>query len=235
MIYCPKCGISSEQQVGAGNASLSCSSCGVVWSEFLELMANDALWPDIIKRDKHDIICPKCGYERFPSDDATSRTKCPSCRVDYTTVFLGKTHQEKPRIIQEPNIPEEPTRPAVSHYTRAYVSQEKFDAPPERKKVNWRYATIAACLLGGVAFTQVRTMQLAQQNAALQEQQLKLAEQEAERQKQQETQRKREKTDAEIKAGWDAVYSAQDVVYKSRMDQLVSDHKTKMAKLKYGQ
>lgn len=84
MAYCPKCGISSDQQVGTGNALLSCSSCSVVWSEFLETMADDALWPAIVTRDKHEIICPKCGYERYPSDKATPRTTCPDCRVRYT-------------------------------------------------------------------------------------------------------------------------------------------------------
>jgi ribosomal protein L7/L12 len=88
MIYCPKCGISTEQCDGEGNAILSCSSCGVFWRDFLELMANNALWPDIVSRDKHEIICPKCGYERFPSDEATPRTACPNCKAQYLKSFV---------------------------------------------------------------------------------------------------------------------------------------------------
>ena len=83
MIYCPKCGTSTKLINEAGIANLSCPSCGVVWEKFLEAMANDALWPSIVDRDKHEIICPKCGYERYSSDSAVPRTKCPSCRENY--------------------------------------------------------------------------------------------------------------------------------------------------------
>lgn len=102
MIYCPKCGISTERLEGGGNALLSCSTCGVVWSEFLELMANDALWPDIVRRDKHDIICPKCGYERLTGDEAKARITCPDCRVSYTESLLAKNPTENSRTSQTP-------------------------------------------------------------------------------------------------------------------------------------
>lgn len=83
MIYCPKCGITSELVDGKEISNLSCPSCGVIWNKFLETMANDALWPSIVERDKHEIICPKCGYERYSSDSAILRTECPSCRASY--------------------------------------------------------------------------------------------------------------------------------------------------------
>ena len=83
MIYCPKCGTSTKLINESGAANLSCPSCGIVWEKFLETMANDALWPSIVDRDKHEIICPKCGYERYSSDSAIPRTKCPSCRENY--------------------------------------------------------------------------------------------------------------------------------------------------------
>ena len=83
MTYCPKCGTSTKLINESGAANLSCPSCGVVWEKFLEAMANDALWPSIVSREKHEIVCPKCGYERYSSDGAIPRTKCPSCHVDY--------------------------------------------------------------------------------------------------------------------------------------------------------
>jgi hypothetical protein len=52
-------------------------------------MANDAQWPEVVSCDKHDIICPKCGYERLISDEVKSRTTCPDCRVSYTTSLAG--------------------------------------------------------------------------------------------------------------------------------------------------
>lgn len=94
MIYCPKCGVSTEQVDSEGNAVLSCPSCCVVWSEFLELMANDDLWPDLVQRDKHDIICPKCGYERLTGDEAKSRTTCPDCRVSYAESLIAPAAAE---------------------------------------------------------------------------------------------------------------------------------------------
>ena len=90
MIYCPKCGSSTELADEAGIASLSCPSCGVVWAKFLEVMADDALWHDMVSRDKREIICPKCGYERFPSDEGTSRSACPSCHVNYIKSLLPR-------------------------------------------------------------------------------------------------------------------------------------------------
>lgn len=94
MIFCPKCGVSVEQYDENGNAALSCSSCDVVWLKFLESMADDAIWPDVAKRDKHDIICPKCGYERYPSDNATSRADCPQCRMSYIKLLFRKPDAE---------------------------------------------------------------------------------------------------------------------------------------------
>ena len=83
MIYCPKCGTLTKLVNEAGIANLSCPSCSVVWENFLEAMANDDLWPGIISSEKHEIICPKCGYERYSSDSTISRSKCPSCRASY--------------------------------------------------------------------------------------------------------------------------------------------------------
>ena len=83
MIYFPKCGTSTKLINESGTANLSCPSCGIVWEKFLEAMANDALWPRIVSRQKHEIVCPKCGYERYSSDSAIPRAKCPSCHVDY--------------------------------------------------------------------------------------------------------------------------------------------------------
>jgi Zn-finger nucleic acid-binding protein len=102
MIHCPKCGVSTELRDGGGVvrqlglALVACPSCGVQWTKFLESMVNNALWPAMVQHDKHDVICPKCRYERTDADKAIPRNVCPKCSVFYSKVL------EAPRIIQKP-------------------------------------------------------------------------------------------------------------------------------------
>lgn len=246
MIYCPKCGVSTEQVDSDGNALLSCPSCGVVWSEFLEIMANDDLWPDIVKRDKHDIICPKCGDERLTGDEAKSRTTCPSCHVRYTGSLVGKSPIEPQRIGQQQT--RLPDRDGYRDNTQANsgssalpnLPKPKEPKPPKRKlvigegmKQRWIFASVAVCVLGLIAYTEVKQMKLAEQQAAFQKQQLQLAEQETERQKRQEERQRQDRADVERKARLDAVFAAIDADYKGRADQAAFEHRKNQDMIRY--
>jgi len=98
VIYCPKCRVQTEQHDADGNPIGACPSCRVGWLNYLEAMACDALWVGVVKREKHDLYCPKCGYERTEADGSTPRTDCPRCGVIYAKVFPTKTPLEQQRI-----------------------------------------------------------------------------------------------------------------------------------------
>ena len=90
-------------------------------------------------------------------------------------------------------------------------------------KKSWVVAIIAICIVGLIAYSEVRTMQLAEQQAEFQKQQLKLAEQAAERQKQLDDQAKLDKKLADIKSNYETQRYLVDVQSQIKLDQLKSD------------
>jgi len=116
MVYCPKCGISTETINQDSSGRLPCRSCGVVMPAFLEEMANDSVWPSMVSSTKHEIVCPRCGYERYESDSTFPRTKCPSCRTNYqdhllealATAELHKEDETTSPPGEPPPIPQTP-------------------------------------------------------------------------------------------------------------------------------
>jgi hypothetical protein len=126
-IHCPKCGNICDQCDADGAPILTCPSCEVYWAKFLESMANDALWPDIVKRLKHDLYCPACGYERVEADESIPRTECPKCKVIYTNSLLGKINVQ-------------PSRPPVSEQN-SWVNQEKNETALNKDTLDISTAT----------------------------------------------------------------------------------------------
>src|SRR3989338_7713053 len=88
MKYCPKCRFETEQRDAQGYVLTECPSCGIAWVEYLDLMADDAFWPNIVRHNNHDIFCPQCGYAREEADSETLRTNCPACGVVHVSQLV---------------------------------------------------------------------------------------------------------------------------------------------------
>jgi len=85
-------------------------------------MVCDALWVGVVKREKHDLYCPKCGYERTEADGSTPRTDCPRCGVIYAKVLPTKTLLEQQKIsspsIASTSVEQQIAQPSPSLFQR---------------------------------------------------------------------------------------------------------------------
>lgn len=150
MIYCPKCGVQTEQRNEKGITLESCPSCGVGWLKFLEAMACGALLKGIVRRNGHDVFCPKCGYERTDSDTSTQRNICPMCSAIYAQQLLTDIPAEQREIIQSTSVEQQNTIQKTINKTYSVADGDKYlDAL--RRNSHYpalRFITMAGLFLG---------------------------------------------------------------------------------------
>lgn len=120
MKYCPKCKFETNQWDAQDNILYTCPSCGAPWPEYLNFMADDALWPNLVRHNTHDIYCPKCGYERTEADSAIPRTLCPKCNVVYASQIIPPA----PNPVQPKKLEE--TAPTASKKTYSFYDRDGY-------------------------------------------------------------------------------------------------------------
>lgn len=91
------------------------------------------------------LICPKCAYERKPTDDSTPDWQCPACGIAYAK--YAATH---PTETPAPSAPTSAVKPSAAPQSASRVEPEEIeiaDDEPKNNTVKIAIPVIAALIL----------------------------------------------------------------------------------------